>query len=576
MRSLQVSLRDHSTAMLKGIAELRGIELGQISRAEAAARLAAAMAESRATATALESCSPAAREAWAALWAADGRMKMAGFVRLAGNIRPVGAARLEREHLWRHAENPAEELWYRGLIFRGFASWEGGPAATIYIPDDLPAPSDYPPRGGAQQTSAVLPCRELPRHERQCWNTLAVDVCCILAALQESPLPAKSASRMLQETAGGSRDSATPAASGLVSAESTRLEMILALARGLGWLEDRGGKLAVHTPRADDWLKLTHWDQMSALFLGWRESSEPAADRVRWNDLAWVPGLVSDGGWRNDPLLARSAVLDMIATLRPDAWYELASFVAHVKDSMPDFQRPDGNYSTWYVRRADGGDHLTGFESWDWVEGRLVRFLITGPLFWLGAVVLGGDSAEDPEVFRLTRAGASWLAGAEPPDLPPPGQLTVDAQFNIAAPLLLPLRDRYRLYRVSDPDAEAYQWGRPTRHRLTRRSLARARSAGIKPDAVLTFLKKASGGSLPPQVVAALESWGRQRGSVSLRRGAVLRVEDASVLATLRSDPVLAPLLSELLSAQAALVREPDVPKVLSALTEMGYVVKSG
>jgi hypothetical protein len=154
--------------------------------------------------------------------------------------------------------------------------------------------------------------------------------------------------------------------------------------------------------------------------------------------------------------------------------------------------------------------------------------------------------------------------------------LTIDAHFAIAAPLLLPLRERRRLLRVSEPDAEASQWGRPTRHRLTRRSLARARGAGIKPAAVLAFLQKASGGSVPPQVVAALESWGRQRGAVSLRRGAVLRVEDASVLATLRSDPVLAPLLRELLSAQAALVREQDVPKVLSALEELGYVVKSG
>jgi len=54
----------------------------------------------------------------------------------------------------------------------------------------------------------------------------------------------------------------------------------------------------------------------------------------------------------------------------------------------------------------------------------------------------------------------------------------------------------------------------------------------------------------------------------------VLRVEDASTLAALRGDPVIAPLLGDLLSAQAVLVSDADLPRLLKALEELGYTAR--
>ncbi|NIO71720.1 MAG: hypothetical protein GTN71_22490, partial [Anaerolineae bacterium] len=51
-----------------------------------------------------------------------------------------------------------------------------------------------------------------------------------------------------------------------------------------------------------------------------------------------------------------------------------------IKESDPDFQRPDGDYSSWYIRQADTGRYLSGFESWDQVEGALIAYLIAQPL----------------------------------------------------------------------------------------------------------------------------------------------------------------------------------------------------
>ena len=62
---------------------------------------------------------------------------------------------------------------------------------------------------------------------------------------------------------------------------------------------------------------------------------------------------------------------------------------------------------------VESGQYLSGFESWDLVEGRLLRFLIEGPLFWLGAIACNGcrtrgrpDVQADPSRLRLARRHA--------------------------------------------------------------------------------------------------------------------------------------------------------------------------
>ena len=80
---------------------------------------------------------------------------------------------------------------------------------------------------------------------------------------------------------------------------------------------------------------------------------------------------------------------------------------------------------------------------------------------------------------------------------------------------------------------------------------------------------------MPPRVAAALIRWDQHGGAVRVTRGAVLRVEDANILAVLRSDPALAPLLGELISAQAVVVTEANLPKALAALKDLGYEVRT-
>jgi len=559
MRNLLASLNDHPMALLRGIAELRGVSLVSNARTDASAQLAAALAGPSVTAEALATCSPAARAAWTALAAAGGRMKAPVFARAHGEIRPIGPGRLEREATWQQPENPAEELWYRGLIFRAFADLGDGALEYIYIPDDLPVPSELLVTP-ATPSSAIGPVPP-PAGTRQALNSLAIDACTLLAALRETPLPVD-------------RGEPRPADAArlrpqLVSEDTVRFDMLVALARSRGWLKADRGRLAVDTQATTAWLRSTHWEQMSALFIAWR-------DGIEWNDLRHVPSLIAEGDWRNDSPLARRGVLDALRCLQQGAWYAVADLVARIKVVTPDFQRPDGDYTRWYVRDAETGRYLSGFESWDEVEGRLIRFLITGPLFWLGAVALDTGSSADPQpaVFRLTDFGAAWLADTAPADLPRPARLVVGEDFVVVAPPATPLLDRFRLLRFTEPLSESHEIGQPTRHRITRGSLARARAGGVKAEAILDFLRRATGDRVPPRVASALARWDQHGGAVRISKGAVLRVEDASTLATLRADPAIAPLLGDLLSAQAVLVSESNLPRLLALIQDTGYHVK--
>ena len=64
-----------------------------------------------------------------------------------------------------------------------------------------------------------------------------------------------------------------------------------------------------------------------------------------------------------------------------------------------------GDYDSWYLRDAESGEYLRGFEHWEQVDGALVYYLITGPLHWLGILHLGA-SEEDGEVLALRYS--SW------------------------------------------------------------------------------------------------------------------------------------------------------------------------
>ena len=254
-------------------------------------------------------------------------MKAGIFTRTSGGeIRAIGPGRLEREGIWREPENPAEELWYRGLIYRAFADFGDGPLEYIYIPEDLAVPAEETPAASAARRlphCARSGARQRRARRRTPWRSMFV---------RRWPRRVSSRPRSTKQDI-----CVTPMRSvslqGLLppGRDAVRLEMLLALARIRGWLKPDRGRLVLDTGSATAWLRLTPWEQMSALFKAWRDAGDT------WNDLRRVPTLVSEGDWRNDPGLARRALTQTLRTLEPTAWYSIDNLIAAHPNDQPGF-----------------------------------------------------------------------------------------------------------------------------------------------------------------------------------------------------------------------------------------------
>jgi hypothetical protein len=222
-------------------------------------------------------------------------------------------------------------------------------------------------------------------------------------------------------------------------------------------------------------------------------------------------------GWRNDPLLARQKILGYLAKCPPGRWLSIASFIEKIKEIDPDFQRPDGDYNSWYILDVASGKYLLGFEHWDEVEGALIAHIISKPLHWLGAVSLGyADVGKIPSSFKITEWGATFLGlphEREAKKSSPP--MIIQPDFTVLVPSDANLYDRFQLSRIAawrsvgalngSSSSETYVY------RITRESLARAFRQGIEMEGILAFLRRVSRGKLPRNVLIALRSFGEKR-----------------------------------------------------------------
>ncbi|MGD8586543.1 MAG: hypothetical protein PVJ75_14425, partial [Chloroflexota bacterium] len=360
MYDLEKALYDHELIVLRVIGEWWELDLTGQQKPACVATLAQALANLDMVQE-IRYLSPEEADALGDLIAAGGRMPAATFERQHGAVRDMGPGRMERDEPWLDPVSAAEGLWYRGFLYRAFDESEGSEMVEYYyLPNELyrnvagnPA---FAPEESAAPPTSFAPV-EAPESPDLGDDAAVDDLTAILAAAQASPLH-EGGLALLQPF--------------IRQSDLDRASLLFTLAWEMQLLRatDDGARPSrvVLT-----WLKKSRQEQVRDLADAWSQSS--------WNELFHTPGLAFEGGWQNDPLLARTALLDALP--RSDDWFRLADVVARIRDTDPDFQRPDGNYETWYIRDLHSGGYLSGFGSWDLVEGRLLRFLVRGPLHWL-------------------------------------------------------------------------------------------------------------------------------------------------------------------------------------------------
>jgi Helicase conserved C-terminal domain len=549
MQPLLRTLQDHDLGHLRIVAELWGLELPPGSPLDVARALSAAMLHPSALTELVDGLPTDAGRVLQALTSSGGRIPLADLTRRFGPLREIGAGRRDREKVWRQPASPLEALWYRGLLARAFSDSPTGPVELGFIPSDIlsllkPEPSAAAPLGHP----AVEPDSILPGPD-----SAPDDAVTLLAALRRRP------SRDLEPSAGWlqrvSRHLLNPDAAYL----------LVALLHDLGPLQ--GPPLHLQAREVQPFLTLPRPEVSLRLLRAW-------ADSISWNDLAHVPGLDPAGrDWPNDPRASRQTIIGWLTDLPRGTWWNLEAFTSQVRERHPGFQRPGGDFDSWYLRESSTGQFLRGFEGWDAIEGRLLRYVITGPLHWLGAIRLGaGPGTDQPTAFQ-TSALFGRLADSAPcaQEEERRAEASLHPDNRVVVPRAADRAHRYQIARWATWDsfeADAYVY------RITPRALEAAGKQGLRAGQVLAILKAACSASVPEPLARAIERAAARGTEARLQSVVVLRVSSPRLLEELRRRRATARYLGEALGRDAVALRSSDWQALCDAAARLGLLIE--
>jgi hypothetical protein len=549
MPTLLRFLEDRDAGYLRIVAELAGLELPEIPREKLAGWLADALIEEDQLQEQLDSLSPDAQAALDHLLQHGGQVPFADFSRQFGPMREFGPARRDRELIWRDPISPLEELWYQAYIGRAFLDTAAGPQEFAFIPDEiftaLGAPDVRPePAAGRPATQ--------PTRLQAATSALVDDATTLLALLRRH-----SGEKSIQPDSFSSLE--------LHHLRfRTAIPLLVTLLGELKIFDSNARSLQPDAAR--EFLQSDRPAALRQLLLAWLDSPN-------WNDLAAVPGLHSSkGGWPNDPLLTRAAVLQFLADVPPGVWWDFASFLEDIRREHPGFQRPAGDFDSWYFQ-DDEGQILHGIEAWDQVEGAMLRALLERTLHWLGAIDLGFDHPDAPAVaFRLTPA--SPLLFGKPAAIEiqaPAGGVEISSRGRLRFARSAPRALRYQIARFADWNASeegSYSYS------LSPKALQRARDQGLQVNQIRSLLEE-TGAEIPPSLTDALDRFAAQGIEAQIERLCLLRTESPAVMDELRENRSTRRFIKEVLGPQIARVEEGQVPRLLEAALQAGIFLDS-
>jgi hypothetical protein len=530
MPDLFHSLLKQDIGHLHIIAELWGLELDSKDADAAREELSVSLLEPNLFAELIDSLPPEADSAINALVNSGGRIPWPTFTRKYGDIRDAGAGKRDREKLHLKPESATEILYYRGLLARAFFDTKKGPQEFAYIPDDLltlwnreeneeekEETENAEPLGRA--ASPGEKGQEIPAND-----SVLDDATTLLAALRlgieppETKIPTKVLQALLQSA-------------NLIKGSIPQPEPIK------GFLES------------------SRVDALTLLHNAWMASET-------FNELRFLPGLIFEGEWKNQPQETREFLLNLFDAIPEGQWWSINAFIRDIKQKYADFQRPAGDYDSWFIKRESDGQYLRGFSYWDQVDGGLIKYFITHILYWLGQVDLCiADGAIEPTSFRISNLQSQLIENKK---------LHSSSQGVISIPRLAPRVVRYQVSRFcewDEPKEDAY------RYRVSTNSLAKAKEQGLKIDHLLSLLAKHSDAGIPPTLIKALKRWEANGTEARVQTQVILKVSKPEVLEEMRKSRA-AKFLAEVLSPTTVIVKSGAIQKVMEALIELGLLAE--
>jgi hypothetical protein len=542
MPDLIHSLLKQDIGHLRIIAEFWRLELESQDADSAREELSASLLDFDLLTELLVSLPSEADSALTALVDAGGRVAWQTFTRQFGDIREMGAGKRDREHPHLNPISTSEILFYRGLLARAFFETDKGSQEFAYLPDDLLAlisrRDTEPQRKNQKESPRPRPsaAKNEPLGRPASPNEKGKEILADDSILDDATT-LLAALRM-----GKTLESASLLAS--LREQAPRLQNLLGSASLIK-------NNTIQTEAVKTFLESSRKDALKMLNKTWLESDT-------FNELRLVPNIVCEGEWKNQPQETREFLLNLLGAIPEGKWWSLNALVRDIKAKYADFQRPAGDYDSWFIKRASDGRYLRGFETWDEVDGALIRFFVTKILHWLGQVDLGfAEGSTEATSFRLS----SFQCMKEER-----GKIGVSSNGKIFIPRDVSRVIRYQIARFCE-------WDEPKmdefKYRVTAQSLKHANEQGLKAEQLLLLLVKHTENNVPPPLVKALKRWESNGTEARVETQTILRVSQPEVLEEMRKSRA-GKFLGEVLSPTAVIVKSGAVQSATDALAELG------
>lgn len=552
MPNLAQSLSKYDLGFLRIIAQLWGIELSSKNRQSIIQEVSGGMLQGDNLNHVLANMPKEGLEILADLQLNDGKIKVSLFERKYGAIRKVGQGKRDREAIFINPINAAEYLWYRGFIFRDFFSIQGSINEYIYCPPDLQ--KLLPSFPSQQRLTKLQPAH--PEHYQRIYQAedRIVDDCCTVLAWYRK----------------GSTRNGININSFLLLGEKFQISTEYPITSNfLQLLLASCGLITADTTPIIEAIRSLLADAreiaLRKLFHGWLNSE-------MINELRLLPEIECVGDWQNDAIQTRQFILQQIMNLNTDTWYDLDDFIHYIYETNPDFQRPSENYENWLIRNKTSGEFLKGFASWNYVEGRLLRYFLCGPLYWFGVVELGSCDVQTPALaFRISSKIKEILIGNLNVSLLPNEEekLKLQSTGKISASRFVPLTVRYQIARFCDwvdVKKEEYHF------QITSQSLAQARQQNLLPRQLVSLLRK-NAHYFPSNISKALLRWEKYATEIQIQQLPVLQVRSPEILVAIQNSR-LARHIQSVISPTVAILIPGSEEIVQNGLIELGFVAE--
>ncbi|MFM8425119.1 MAG: helicase-associated domain-containing protein [Chloroflexota bacterium] len=527
MPTLEQSLQKMDIGHLRIVAEFWGLELESTDTSSALEELCASLLDLEAVSETLEVLPAEARSALNVLVGAEGKMEWAAFARKYGEIREMGAGKRDRERPYLKPASTSEFLFYRALIGKAFFESEKGSQEYAYIPEDLleiineVSADDVPPVPSAEALGRLATPVE-KAFEIPATDFILDDATTYLAALRIGHESKSHFKRDLPE-----------------------------LLTTAGIIKNDG----LHPEAVKKFLEASRADALSIFYKAWLTSTT-------FDELRLIPSIVCEGEWKNQPQVTREFLMNLINDIPQGKWWSIPAFVKAIKEKYPDYQRPAGDYDSWFIKRASDGQFMRGFAYWDAVDGALIKYVI----YMLH--LLGKASLASPEEGK--DATAFFLFSSLPDKKEEKGKIVVSSNGKITVSRNFSRAVRYQLARFCEWDEPK---GDDYIYRVTAESLRRATEQGLKAEQLLAMLVKYTKEAVPPAMVKALKRWDANGPEARVESLLVLRVSKPKIMEEMRRSKA-GKYLGEILSPTAVVIKSGAIQKVLAELAELGLLAE--